>query len=205
MRAVRAALVPVVVACAVLAAPGTLAGTLEGSKHDFTGQSWAPRGQICVTCHAPINPEGGSRMPAWARQTAAGFRAYASATMQARPGEPGAVSKVCLSCHDGTLARDGFGDLRPGARGPGRDLSNDHPVGILYDADLARANGTLHDPALRLAASRGVQLFDNRVECATCHDVHNRNTAVGPGGRPGEKLLRTGTGGSALCLACHDK
>ena len=36
------------------------------------------------------------------------------------------------------------------------------------------------------------------VECGTCHDPHN--SRANPG-----NFLRTGNGGSAICLACHDK
>jgi predicted CXXCH cytochrome family protein len=40
-------------------------------------------------------------------------------------------------------------------------------------------------------------LFDGKMQCATCHDVHDNSTY-----RP---FLRASTTQSALCLACHGK
>ncbi|MFI5395332.1 MAG: cytochrome c3 family protein [Candidatus Binatia bacterium] len=37
-----------------------------------------------------------------------------------------------------------------------------------------------------------------RMECATCHSVHNT-------GNTGETLLWRSDAGSRLCLTCHDK
>jgi predicted CXXCH cytochrome family protein len=41
-----------------------------------------------------------------------------------------------------------------------------------------------------------IKLFAGKVECPTCHAVHD------PTNTP---FLRTANGGSTLCLKCHDK
>ena len=195
------------------------AGTLEGSPHDFSRRAWAPQGQLCVLCHTPVRVGGGVlAAPLWSRPGEAGYRVYASPTLDAVPGQPGSLSKVCLSCHDGSVAVDSFGEMAP--RGPvvaaSRDLTGSHPIGLQYGRDLAHRDRSLFDPSLRLVTIgsggkqksghvEGTLLYDGRLECSSCHDPHNIYTV--PAGVPGQgnKLLKMGMGGSAICLACHDK
>ncbi len=40
-------------------------------------------------------------------------------------------------------------------------------------------------------------LIDGRMECSSCHDVHDRNGHA--------KLLVKSNARSALCVTCHDK
>ena len=40
-------------------------------------------------------------------------------------------------------------------------------------------------------------LYDGKMECATCHDVHDKQGNAG--------LLRKTDVGSALCLTCHNR
>jgi predicted CXXCH cytochrome family protein len=76
----------------------------------------------------------------------------------------------------------------------------------IYDSALALKGRDLYDPSTKLSgppASTGTitkdMLFLNRMECSSCHDVHNRKAA------PGTKLLVKDNAGSALCLTCHNK
>jgi hypothetical protein len=41
-----------------------------------------------------------------------------------------------------------------------------------------------------------------KMECSSCHDVHNKFTVATLSGRG---LVKVGTGGSALCVTCHIK
>ena len=80
----------------------------------------------------------------------------------------------------------------------GTDLSNDHPISFTYDGLLATADGGgLVTPASTSLVVTGVPLFGAKMECASCHDVHNTLGIA--------KLLRVSTVGSALCLKCHSK
>ena len=93
--------------------------------------------------------------------------------------------------------------------GFGGDLSKDHPISFEYTPALATADGELYDPT---ATDSGLgdkidvdMLFDNgsgvktKVECASCHDVHNSKSAGN------SKLLLIANNDSALCLTCHNK
>lgn len=198
------------------------AGTIVGSPHDFSTTGWAG-GQICVACHTPHNGSTAvTDAPLWNHAvTTKTYTLYSSPTLNATTSQPGGVSKLCLSCHDGTVAVDSFGGgtgttFLSGSKAVGggpSDLSNDHPISITFDTALATADGALFDPATKsVTIGSGTQtktgtiaatiLYANQVQCATCHDVHNTFTAGGPNGSP---LLRVTKAGSALCLTCHNK
>jgi len=183
-------------------------GQISGTAHDFSTETWNTSGEICIVCHTPHNAMA-SYEPLWNHEvTGATFTLYSSSTLNAAPGQPGGVSKLCLSCHDGTLAIDSFGGLTgstaiTGTSNFGTDLSNDHPISIAYDAALIAADIELRDPSTEPSGLGGTidtdMLFSGQLECASCHDVHNTATAVGT------PFLRITNAGSALCLLCHIK
>ena len=200
-------------ACAFLAAglllysPHQAQAEIKGSAHDFSPLGWSG-GEICKPCHTPhfantTVPDA----PLWNHGvTNATFTVYSSPTLQASVGQPGGVSKLCLSCHDGTVAVDSFGgtmgSVMIGNRSNvGTELGDDHPVSFTYDAVLATNDGELYDPTSATTALGGtVQedlLLDDKMECSSCHDVHNKY--------PNPKLLVIDNVGSSLCLTCHNK
>lgn len=190
---------------------------IRGSKHDFSGTNWA-NGQICLPCHAPHTGQKVANVPLWNHEiSTATYTLYSSPTLDAVPGQPAGISKLCLSCHDGTVAVDSFG-MHKGAGSGGRggtqfigsskvfgtDLSDDHPISFVYDTVLAQADGGLYDPNVQLSGIPGTSgtisqdmLYSGTVECASCHDVHNTNNY--------SKLMVKLNQGSRLCLTCHNK
>ena len=132
----------------------TFAQTIVGSEHDFSGESWNTSGEICAVCHAPHNADVTvTNAPLWNHQTTiASFNTYTSATMHSTTGQPDASSKLCLSCHDGTVAVDNFGGQTAGSyylSGSSlidTELNDDHPISFTYDVALANSDGGLHDP-----------------------------------------------------------
>lgn len=185
---------------------GNIEAGIQGSVHDFSSRTWNTSGEICVVCHTPHNA-GDNIVPLWAhRTTQSTFTVYSSATLNARMGQPSGVSLACLSCHDGTVALDSYGsktgtEFITGNALLGTDLSNDHPISFTYDTALATTSGDLQDPS---TASSGVGnsiqkdlLRNNKVECISCHDVHN--------GANSQHLLVKANASSALCLTCHKK
>ena len=72
------------------------------------------------------------------------------------------------------------------------NLSNDHPVSFTWISDLT---GMKTDAAIGFSDIT-VKLFNNKMECATCHTVHD--PAIPP-------FLRMTNTGSLMCLRCHDK
>jgi predicted CXXCH cytochrome family protein len=183
--------------------------TIVGSAHDFSDDSWNTTGQICLVCHTPHNADVSvTNAPLWNHETTiATFTTYTSATMQATTGQPDASSKLCLSCHDGTVAVDNFGGEAGGTHFLtgrtliGTNLSDDHPLSFVYDAALASADGGLYDPTNTNSGLGGTidndMLIDRKVQCASCHDVHNGSGVA--------KLLRKSNSSSDLCLTCHNK
>lgn len=197
------------------------AGTITASAHDLSARGWSG-GQICVVCHTPhFANVSVTDAPLWNHAlTTKTYQLYSSGTLDAATGQPTGVSKLCLSCHDGTVALDSFGGTAGadfiGAQfavgaGP-NDLRDDHPISITYDSTLATTDGALFDPAVKtVTIGSGTQtktgtiaatmLYGGQVQCASCHDVHNAFTAgVAP-----NKLLKVTKAGSALCLTCHNK
>ena len=122
------------------------------------------------------------------------------------------VSRLCLSCHDGTVALDSFGgqtgtEFISASASLGTDLTDDHPVGsdALYPPDPkpswwdgAFVDSTLLPRAVSLDSYTDTTgaTFDV-VGCATCHEPHN------DGGY--DHLLTISNNASALCLTCHIK
>ena len=204
----------VIAAVSALAAQAALAGTIAGSKHDFSTNLWSG-GQICIACHAPHNNLNAAGSLLWNHtSTTATYTLYSSPTMQSTMPQPGSSSKLCLSCHDGTVALDSYGGRTPtagfitGTANFGTDLSNDHPIGITYDAALVTSDGGLFPITTSATIGTGAQtktgtidsnlLYAGKVECSSCHDVHNTFTN-------GAKLAKITITGSALCLTCHNK
>jgi len=210
--AVRAVLVTVLVGLAGVVMSGSVwaAGVgITGSAHDFSSETWNPSGEICRVCHTPHNADTSvTGAPLWNHKvTAATFTLYSSSTLNATVGQPDGPSKLCLSCHDGTVALDNFGGKINGTKFIwgnyliGTDLSNDHPISFTYDAALATADNGLYNPTTQASGLGGTiaadMLIDSKVECSSCHDVHNGSGLA--------DLLVKNNGGSALCLTCHDK
>ena len=186
-------------------------GAITGSAHDFSAAGWNTTGEICTPCHAPHNADMTvAGAPLWNHSvTTQTFTLYSSPWFdgQATIGQPTGPSKLCLSCHDGTIPLDNFGGFSGGTEfiaGPynlGTDLNNDHPVSFAYNTALATTDGGLFDPATH-SSGLGSTIADDlltagNMECSSCHDVHN------DAGVP--SLLVKSNVGSALCLTCHDK
>ncbi|MDH5614443.1 MAG: hypothetical protein OEY35_05370, partial [Gammaproteobacteria bacterium] len=164
------------------------AGTIKDTAHDFSTKGYTG-GQICVVCHTPHNSDTTiSEAPLWNHETTATtFTMYNSPSFDATgDGAPTGTSKLCLSCHDGTVAIDSFGgttgtDLMIGNKAVGRDgsLADDHPISITYDAALSTTDQGLHDPSAtnveigtggdktRSGTIQTVMLSNNKVQCSS--------------------------------------
>jgi len=186
-----------------------IAQNITGSAHDFSGETWNPTGQICIVCHTPHNADVSvADAPLWNHEvTAATYTLYSSPTLDATMNQPSGSSKLCLSCHDGTVAVDNFSgntggsDYVTGNDLLGTDMSGHHPFSFTYDDALASTDGGLFAPSTTSSGLGGTiqedMLFSGLLQCASCHDVHN-GSGVG-------KLLIKSNAGSALCLTCHNK
>ena len=194
-------------AIAGLFVAGTAAADITGSAHDFSGEAYT--GEICNVCHAPHDGNLVNNAPLWNHVTTnggTGFTMYSSPTIDGTiDATPGGVSLLCLSCHDGTVAVDSFGGVTNGTdfivpadnAYVGIDLSNDHPISITYAGDGDLAADTASSGVVGGTTIAADMLFNAKVECASCHDVHNAFSLTA--------LLKKDNDASALCLTCHLK
>ena len=161
--------------------------------------------EVCIFCHTPHNAT--PVQPLWNRtMSLSAYRTYTSNSLKALPNQPTGQSKLCLSCHDGTIAlgsvvsrnqpiqmANGITTLPPGASNLGTDLSDDHPISFTYDANLVTKNPKLKSPTAALPAS--VRLDANKeLQCTTCHDAHNNQYG---------NFLVMPNSNSELCNTCH--
>lgn len=182
--------------------PAAAHAQIVGSAHDFSGEAWSA-GRICVVCHTPHDAMAAVE-PLWDHDvTVAVFDVYTSPTLDVAPGQPAGVSKLCLSCHDGTVGVDQFGgrtgtEFLTGAARLGTDLGNDHPVSMSWQHQTRTPNcSNCHQLHLPGVVNSDVPFYSGRVECASCHDVHAGT------GLP--SLLRKSNVASGLCRHCHLK
>ncbi len=156
--------------------------------------------KICIFCHTPHNATPFT--PLWNKKIEPkAYTLYHSSTLSSLPGQPSGPSRLCLSCHDGTIA---LGDvlkptggiemtterLSPGMRSHlDTDISNDHPVAFSYYDALP--NPELADTLPTILHTYG----GGNVHCTTCHDPHDDSYG---------KFLVMDNNYSALCITCHD-
>ncbi|MCF8222569.1 MAG: hypothetical protein K9J25_05430 [Bacteroidales bacterium] len=191
---------------------------IAGTAHDFSSETWAPaENKMCGVCHTTHNAMNEPSAPLWNHESTAvaGYTLYSSPTFDNHGGttitDPSASSKLCLSCHDGTVALENFGGVTTGTTyigsgsliggAGGDDLSKDHPISFEYTDALAATDGGLFTPSSAASGLGGSiqedMLFNNKMECASCHDVHNKYSI--------SHLLKISNVNSELCLTCHNK
>lgn len=214
-----------------------------GSAHNgmnYTAVPADPLARICIFCHAPHNtyrlagttgngPEAPDAaftyLPLWNHELQPNI-AYTmydpglgapttghEATQSLGLMTPGSVSLLCLSCHDGSIAVNSYGNTSQVSQSTGttfmtsayliganQDLTNHHPIGFDYNAVQAADTEIRDASTVQLTSTAFVadKLYNGNVECATCHSVHNK-------GNTGERLLWRSDQNSELCLTCHDK
>ncbi len=215
---------------AALVATGTAAAqsNISATKHNLSASGTGTvkatsETQICVFCHTPHAANSAAPAPLWNRQlSAATYTPYTSNSLDAQTifgtlSQPGGSSKLCLSCHDGTLALGtvgvlggqtnvtvdmtgtGTGGTMPTGTGAttgftrnlGVDLRNDHPISFTYNNTLATTDGELRTMDTQQRHPEG-----------SGEVIGIRSS----GYRPLLPLQPTGDGGAGQvqCTTCHD-
>ena len=174
-----------------LASAGT--GSVFNSKHNLsvTGPGEIKTNaetRVCVFCNGSHNTS--KEGPLWNHETTVTgkFKTYSRETMTGRPSQPTGATKLCLSCHDGTIAVGAIKGLPrplpmqntdPGGTIPssrksriGTDLSGTHPVSVEYGQEAAMNVGHLKWPPDDSEKEVGPDAL-GQVQCTACHDPHD--------------------------------
>lgn len=176
--------------------------------------------EICKFCHIPHNAVVPT--PLWgqelSRSTYKMPRVGGTSGLSRSAPQPDGSSKLCLSCHDGTVAlgettggsrsasMSGGMRLGPGQRGYlGTDLSGSHPISMRVAEFTDTASPTTSDIGLRPMAVIEADLEVNldpqgKMQCTTCHDPHS------------DQYYREGAvprfwvkpSLEEVCIACHE-
>jgi len=233
-------LIAITLACTILgggSAFGARVADVRGTLHNLSSASdgsSTPSGgtvpsrnikattedQICVFCHTPHGATSGVK-PLWNRTlSGATYTVYTSASLDAEDikggplDQPGGSSKLCLSCHDGTLAIGsvnvldgkanqsiamtggpnmpaGSGETTGFTRRLGTDLTNDHPISVNFTNALAQRDGELREVDA-----------NQKWPSGTGEIIGVRSAGYKP-----KVPLETPTGGGTAqiqCASCHD-
>ncbi len=190
---------------AAMAQPTSVVNSPHNLSASGTGRVKAmTESEVCIFCHAPHNSS--PVRPLWNRQMPTeAYTIYGSRSLAARPGQPTGMSKMCLSCHDGTIAlgavisrdqvivmADGTTTLT-GSKNLGTDLSDDHPISFRFDSALVGRNAKLKSPS---GLPSSLKLDSNaELQCTTCHDAHNNSLG---------KFMVMRNDNSEMCRSCHE-
>ena len=177
--------------------------------------------EICKFCHIPHNSVAPT--PLWAQTLSRAQyetpQIRLGTTARVAAPQPDGSSRLCLSCHDGTVALGEIGNrprlsrtasqirLRPGQAGYlGTDLSGSHPISFVVtdtafrQADAADVDMGLKDLEL-IRADPAVNLDSaGKMQCTTCHDPHV--DSYYDQGRVPRFWVRPSV--QEVCLTCHD-
>ena len=207
------------------------------SSSQVIGMFGSDAEEICVFCHTPHNAS--VAVPLWNHySTTNTFTVYSSGTLEPGVYNSGglptdSISRLCLSCHEGTTALNSLTNFGTSGVQPTMPLGAESfeaffgvPEGVYLSADLTAmhpvgfdyldAVGDLEIHSLADAKTEGLKFFgatNSFLECSTCHDPHVDGDSYGgiyqEGNSTGDFeykwFLRKSNTSSALCLACHNK
>jgi hypothetical protein len=176
--------------------------------------------EVCKFCHIPHSPSGPEAL--WSRPMSEAVyvmpEARSGSANRALALQPDGSSRLCLSCHDGTIALGEFAGasnpapmtgtqrLTPGRKGfLGTDLSGGHPISFVVpdgDADLENSGRDMGLKSLvSITADQDVRLDKSgKMQCTTCHDPHSDRYYVT------DRVPRFWVKPSVeeVCLTCHE-
>ena len=174
--------------------------------------------RVCVFCHTPHNADSSGLAPLWNRALPLEnqYQMYQSPNFNTKvtyaSSMPTGASRICLSCHDGTLALNRYGGTVLGTKGTPRfmtgaanlttNLSDDHPISFLYDDTLALSARLV--PPSQLTGPVKLD-YAGFVQCTSCHNPHDNefgNFLVMNNGDATKPLYNPAVP-SPLCITCH--
>lgn len=229
------------VAVALLTANFAL-GDIKNSKHDFSSYGWSD-GQICRPCHTPHNAiQQGVTGRLWAHTLSADAVQYTyhsgttvsstdgttrtdAATVKLTNADLDQATRLCLGCHDGTVAVDSFmgnqnaatvsiGSMAVNTYNPNiggaaigdtlADLSNDHPVGFkaVYNENYQPRPGYYPYKPLADVVGAGLKLAKTTTD-VTAGYTYRTGEVLGTNGLPKYAAPTATKMLSISCVTCH--
>jgi cytochrome c553 len=204
---------------------------IRNTKHNFSatvlpqsGTDGASRtvkasseAEICVFCHTPHGANTASGGPLWNRSLPSGtpYTMYSSSSIDSTiESQPNGVSKLCLSCHDGSIAigsvlnvrtqkttismtGTGSGGTMPAGAGQntgftrklGQDLTNDHPISLTYNTGFVNADTEMRSPGTDPIHVRGMTPRPAKTDIQL---------------QPTDIKSPSNQNGQVQCISCHD-
>jgi predicted CXXCH cytochrome family protein len=170
--------------------------------------------QVCIFCHVPHRGlQGGTNR----KESNTVYTPYKSSTMVSpAPGMPTGSSRMCLSCHDGTLAvgqtavsgkiamspiavgrSSGYSSYNQSGRisdrnNLGTDLRKSHPISFV-PSNVAEHRIPVKGDPVKLDGS-------GQLQCTSCHEPHQMSADPVQGDFLVKSNMRSG-----LCTTCHAK
>ncbi len=167
--------------------------------------------RVCIFCHS--SHHASTEGPLWNHETttASKFKTYDRSTLLGKTEQPNGATKLCLSCHDGTIAVGSVhgvpggipmqgvgasGEIPAGRRSHlGTDLSGTHPVSIKFEQQQSMEKSAMRWPPVDPGNEVGTDA-DGFVQCTSCHDPHGTRSKTLP-------FWNKETFGQ-VCVVCHE-
>lgn len=166
------------IACATCHDPGAHSG---GTIRNHALRLPAP--DLCRQCHdEPTTTAGGARISRAEHGIALGRAHFATQSVQLSSYGIDAISRACLGCHDGSVARE---------HRVSTDAQSNHPIGRPYDPNSRGGRKGHLRPRTELPSN--VQLPGDTVGCSSCHSPFSTDKA----------MLTQPIHMSQLCYSCH--
>ncbi len=146
---------------------------------------------FCVICHS----DGSMGHSHASTLAVAHFSASHTASESGLTGPLDAISKNCLSCHDGTQGSSvpiNTGNWDHSSSFSGPTLGKKHPIGIHYEQARLRS-GRKTDLRPISEVDKRINFFDGQIGCGSCHNPYSQ----------GQDHLVMSDRRSALCFSCH--
>jgi hypothetical protein len=205
-----------IVSLTVIGAEAGRISDIRNTRHNFSTSGpgvvrAVSEDELCVFCHTPHGASQAAVTPLWNRSlSGATYTPYASSSMDAIGlDQPGGSSKLCLSCHDGTIAIGAVNVLNgavtdqdpttPDISLTGTAPGGTIPVGAGAATGFTRRLGTdlTNDHPVSFTYSDGLALNDGELVLpSTAAHIDSRI----PGVHPDLPLEND----QLQCTSCHD-
>jgi len=184
---------------------------LLSTLHNLSPNQNSNGSLACIYCHTSHNSVPQVKGLWNHALSSANYTYYGSSTYtQGQPVVRANSSRLCMSCHDGTVglgATYNSQGVTNAVRTPlsstgnmGVDLSTSHPFAFSQWTKDPSYVDSLFNAVSRTTGNANVKLNNGQIECTTCHDPHLQNMDK----VRSNDFLAIDNRFGPICLACHD-